>query len=226
MLNLASLLLLLGPIETVESPDFSRESQTSAVLATVRITNVSRESAGSGVIIGRKGSFVYILTVHHVVEKADRLEMAVFSRDSYPKPAKVYSSVQLVARADDVRDLALLRVVTDDPMPGSLSLCPARLTPNQKGCKALCVGCARGEAPTCRITGIEKKLVQREKMGKVTTMWETEEKQPEGRSGGPLVDGRGQLIGICSGRNREKSYFSHIEEIRNFLKANGFDWLC
>src|SRR5258708_37151247 len=119
LLTLANLILMLGPIETVETADFSKESQESAVVATVRVANVSQGSEGSGVIVGRKGAFVYVLTAHHVVEKADRLEVATYSRDSYPKAAKVYDAVRLIARADDLRDLALLPVVTDAPMPRS-----------------------------------------------------------------------------------------------------------
>jgi hypothetical protein len=49
--------------------------------------------------------------------------------------------------------------------------------------------------------------------------------KPEGRSGGPLVDKRGLLIGVCSGVSKDKAYFCHIDEINAFLERNGFDWL-
>jgi len=226
LLTLAYLLLLPGQIETVDSPTFSKELQTDAVTATVRVVNLSKQTEGSGVVIGRKGSFVYILTAYHLVDRANRLEVTTFSATSYPKPWKVYRSVRLVAKADDMRDLALLRIVTDDPMPGSLSLCPARLVPDGMGFKALTVGCARGEAPTCLVDEVNgKKLVRRQAADKPAYFWEVDRKQRGGRSGGPLVDRRGYLLGVCSGTNKEKSYFCHADDVRAFLKGSGFDWL-
>jgi hypothetical protein len=55
--------------------------------------------------------------------------------------------------------------------------------------------------------------------------WEVGRKEAEGRSGGGLVDRRGALLGVCSGTNKEKSYFCHVDEIRAFLKETGFGWV-
>jgi S1-C subfamily serine protease len=226
VVRLAFLLLLPAQVETVESAEFSKEAQTAALTATVRVVNVGQRVEGSGVIVGRKGGFVYVLTAYHVVEKAERLEVATFSAASYPKPARVYRSVRIVARADDMRDLALLRVSTDDPVPGKLSLCPARSVPEETGFKALSVGCAAGEAPTPRVDEVAgKKRVRREGEDKPAWFWEVDRKQAEGRSGGPLVDRRGYLLGVCSGTNQDKSYFCHPDEVRAFLRESGFDWL-
>lgn len=226
MVGLAFALLLPAQIETVETADFSKEAQTAALTATVRVVNGRQRVEGSGVVVGRKGSFVYVLTANHVVEKGDRLEVATFSAASYPKPARVYRSVRVVARAGDMRDLALLRVVTDDRMPGTLALCPARVVPEEAGFKALSVGCAGGEAPTVLVDDVAgKKRVRREGEDKAASFWEVDRKQAEGRSGGPLVDRRGYLLGVCSGTDRDKSYFCHPDEVRAFFKESGFDWL-
>jgi S1-C subfamily serine protease len=223
MFCLAGLLLL--PAQ-VESADFPKERQTAALAATVRVANLSQKAVASGVLLGRKGSFVYVLTAHHLVGRGDRLEVATFTASSSPRPSRVYRSVQVVARAEDMRDLALLRVVTDDPMPGTLALCPARLLPEEMGFKALSVGCTGGEAPTCVVDEVAgKKLARRENEEKAAAFWEVDRKQPEGRSGGPLIDRRGYLLGICSGTNKEKGYFTHPDEVRAFLVDNGFDWL-
>jgi S1-C subfamily serine protease len=48
----------------------------------------------------------------------------------------------------------------------------------------------------------------------------------KGRSGGPLIDQRGFVIGICSGTSDGKGYFTHTHEIHRFLKQNAFDWLA
>jgi hypothetical protein len=226
VLRLTWLLLLGGQIETVDSTVFSKEVQKAAISATVRIVNVSQQSQGSGVIIGRKGPAVYILTAYHVVDGADRFEVAMFSEKTYPRPCRVYRSARLVAKAGDMRDLALLRLITDDPVPEALSLCPARRMPERVGFKALGVGCADGAAPTCLVEEVTgKKQGRRKSESKAAEFWEVDRKSPEGRSGGPLVDERGCLLGVCSGTNKEKSYFCHLDEVRGFLQKSGFDWL-
>jgi len=227
MLSLACLLLNPVAIHAAESTDFPKAMQVAAVSATVRVVNVENQSGGSGVIVGRKGRFVYVLTAYHVAGETGRLEVATFAEKASPKAPRVYPAVRLVARAGGVRDLALLRVVTTDPMPAPLSLCPARLLPDGKeGFKALSVGCAGGEAPTCLVEEVVgKRRVRRTGAGQPADCWEVGRKQQVGRSGGPLVDRRGYLLGVCSGTNEGKSYFCHTDEARAFLKESGFDWL-
>jgi trypsin len=55
--------------------------------------------------------------------------------------------------------------------------------------------------------------------------WETAKTPAKGRSGGPLVDRRGYLIGVDSGAGDGKGYYIHIEEVHAFLKRNGLSWL-
>jgi S1-C subfamily serine protease len=226
VLHLVCLLLLPGQIETVDSAAFSKEMQKAAISATVRIVNAAQQSQGSGVLIGRKGPAVYILTAYHVVDGADRLEVAMFSENTYPRPYRVYRSGRLVAKADDMRDLALLRLITDGPVPEALSLCPARKMPNVVGFKALGVGCAASEAPTCLVEEVTgKERGRRKTEDKAAAFWEVDRQPADGRSGGPLVDQHGYLLGVCSGTNKEKSYFCHLDEVRGFLQNSGFDWL-
>lgn len=226
MFTLAACLLLVpGQIETVESADYPAKAQIAAVAATVRIRNLTRKSEGSGVILGKKGAFVYVLTAQHVIEKGERMEVATFNETFYPRPANVYGAIQVVAKANDIRDLALLRVTIDGPIPGSLALCPARLVPDAKNFKGLTVGCIEGK-PTCQIDEVAgKRLIRRAEEDGSAQFWEVVKEQHGGRSGGPLVDKRGLLLGICSGVNKDKSYYSHTEEISAFLERNGFDWL-
>ena len=53
----------------------------------MRIHNLAKKTEGTGVIVGKQGPFVYILTAYHIVQDADQLEIDVFSEQSYPKPA-------------------------------------------------------------------------------------------------------------------------------------------
>ena len=43
----------------------------------------------------------------------------------------------------------------------------------------------------------------------------------DGQSGGPLVDAKGRLLGICSGAQGDHGYYCHLEEIHAFLRAEG-----
>jgi hypothetical protein len=56
---------------------------------------------------------------------------------------------------------------------------------------------------------------------KACIYFRTEQKSGIGRSGGPLVDSRGQLLGICSGNDKGRGFFCHLEDIHQFLTANG-----
>src|SRR5207249_6365284 len=104
MLSLACLLLSPAATPPVDGAAFPKGVRAAAANATVRVVNVEKQSEGSGVILGRRGHFVYVLTASHVVGGTDRVEVATFSEKSAPKAHGVYRSVRLVAKADGVRD--------------------------------------------------------------------------------------------------------------------------
>jgi S1-C subfamily serine protease len=225
LLTLTLLLLLPGQIETISAPDFPKELQVAAVTATVQIVNVTRQTSGSGAIIGRSGPLVYILTANHVVDKAEELEVRTFSARSYPKPDNRYRSARLVDQMP-LEDLALVRLATSDPAPGTLKVCPPRLVPQEKSFPALTAGCSGEAAPTCLLNQVKgKKLVR--KLGEEGTVayWELAKAQAKGRSGGPLVDKQGYLLGIASLVNDDKGYCCHIESIHGLLRRNGLSYL-
>ena len=217
--------LLLGDlIPILDSKDFSAEMQRAAVTATVRITCAGGN--GSGVILARdRGLFVYVLTANHVVAKQDGVEVATFSTISYPKEAKTYSGT-IVARSPE-KDLALVRLTTADKPPSLVAFDPAQAAPQAKSAfSALAVGCAEAEAPTCRIEKVKsKKQIKRPGVKEAVWAWEVAEAPRQGRSGGPLLDTKGNLIGICSGVGDGRGYYCHHEEILQFLKQNAFEYL-
>jgi S1-C subfamily serine protease len=230
MLMLTCLLILPGQIDTVDAADFSRELQIRTITATVHIVNAAKKTQGSGVIVGRDKLFVYVLTAQHVVKGADRLLISTYAEKPYPEADKVNRDAQVVAElkdAKDIRDLALVRM-PDDGMFGVLPICPVSDIPKGEGFQVLSCGCSEANAPTCQVNKVSgsKRFVL--KAGDTpASFWEWLADVPKGRSGGPLIDKRGYVIGICSGTTKNgKGYYSRPEEIHRFLEENSFEWLA
>jgi S1-C subfamily serine protease len=55
--------------------------------------------------------------------------------------------------------------------------------------------------------------------------WETAAPPAGGRSGGPLLDRAGRVIGVASGAGDGRGYYAHAEEVHRFLRQNGLKWL-
>ncbi len=218
--------LLLTPAQGVESEEFSKELQQRATAATVRIVNRSERGEGSGVILGKKDKAIYLLTAAHLLNRATRLEISTFSADSYPRPARIYNKAEVVAQTKDIRDLALIRLTADDAPPGSLPLCPPRLLPKKEEFDALSVGCGAARAPICLIDKVKgARSIRRQEKLKPALFWETAGEQAPGRSGGPLLDPQGNILGIASGVNRGKGYYCHATEIHRWLRSTDFRFL-
>ena len=204
-------LLLLTPAQTIESKAFPRPLQQRAVAATVRIVNRSEKVEGSGVILGAGEKSIYILTAAHLLNRSPRLEISTFTADSYPRPAKVYDKVEVVARTHDMRDLGLIRVSTDDPLPERLPLCPPRLLTKKETFDALSAGCGAAGAPLCLVERVQgARLIRRQENMKPALFWEVKREQTSGRSGGPLLDSEGNLLGIASGLNDRIEHRKHV----------------
>jgi S1-C subfamily serine protease len=225
MIALTLLCLLPGQLPTLESKDFSKEVQQTAVTATVRIGNVVERADGSGVLLRQDELFLYVLTANHVAGKAKELDVYLFTAASYPAWAKAYKGAEVLAR-DARADLAVIRIITKDAVPAPLVLCPANKAPDGKGTTVLTVSLQADGSPmatpdvvkTVRVIG---------KPGETGTVkcWETAKAPLGGQSGGPLIDTQGRVIGIASGTSGGKGYYIHLEEIRSFLKRKGLDKL-
>jgi S1-C subfamily serine protease len=227
MIALALLLLVPSDVDVLDSKDFSKEAQVKALTAAVRVVNSTGDVTGSGVLLRRSGPVAYVLTAAHVVAGAKKVEVATFSAESYPKPAAVYRSAEVIATSEEL-DLAVLRWTTKEAMPGVMEVCPPSKVPEKKNFAALSVGCPDGGAPVCVLEDVKTKrpvLKPGAKPGTGVLCWETAAAPVKGRSGGPLLDTRGYLIGVDSGAGDGKGYYTHIEAIHTFLKANGLKWL-
>lgn len=205
---------------------FPNELVASATWATVRVlADGGKATKGSGVVVGVREPFIYILTAAHVVRNANRLAVQTFDAHSYPQPAQIYSPVQVLAQRDDL-DLAILRV-TGKSAVSSLPICPVRDVPTEVGFQGLTVGCNGDQPPTALATTVEsKKVVRRTADGAPVAMWEVVPEPAKGRSGGALINGRGYVIGIGSGTSTGKGYYAHVDDARKMLEQAALGWLC
>ena len=216
--------MTLGGIDTVHSRDFSRAQQTAAVIATVKVRNLTRQANGSGVIVGRKPTAIYILTAYHLVTGTHTLEVTTFSASSYPDADQRFRSAVVVTHLDD-EDLALLEVPTRAAPPAILPICRPRHGPKGARFPVLATGCTQGDEPTARICTVVASAVITRAHGGPARMWEVKPQPEPGRSGGPLIDRAGYVIGIASGRAGDRGYYSHLSEIRRLLKRGKAEWL-
>ena len=80
--------------------------------------------------------------------------------------------------------------------------------------------------PVCRAETVLRKIkVQRPRETATTLTWEAATAQAKGRSGCPLLDKRGLVIGVASGASDDHGYYVHIDEINRFLKENALERL-
>ena len=168
---------------------------------------------GTGVVISKQGQTALVLTAAHLLAEGDTSVTAtMFRQESVSRPlSKIYKAI-LIHRNTEA-DIAFLRFDVT-----GLSLTPARLAPARTRISASdadihSVGCDRGY-PTDRTEVIlGKRLLNRPGSGSAF-FWQARDPSVPGRSGGPLWNADDQLIGICSGYQAGKGYYTHIDEIR------------
>ena len=141
------------------------------------------EGVGSGVIIDEKG---YILTNNHVIDDADRLKVTLAD-------GRVLKG--RVAGSDEVTDLAVLKVESEEPLP-------AAALGDSEGLKAgqivLAIGnpfgLTGGPAVTAGIVSALDRSIQTR--SGVLELIQTDAAINPGNSGGPLVNAKGEVIAI------------------------------
>jgi S1-C subfamily serine protease len=152
------------------------------------------------------------------------VSVSTYSAKSYPKPEQEIKRAEVVARDKDA-DVALVRLELRAMVPAAVPVCPAKLVPTEAGFAALIAGCGPGH-PTCNEEVVRARVrARRPDDNAALLMWQIDERPPKGHSGGPLIDTRGNVVGICSGRNGAKGYYVHADEIHAVLRRHGFRWL-
>ena len=144
------------------------------------------EGAGSGFVIDPKG---YILTNNHVVEGAQTIEVVLGDQSRYP--AKFIG-------ADPRNDVALIKI---EPKSKPLVALPlGDSSAIQVGQKVLAIGNPFGFQSTLT-TGVVSALgrtVQTSQTTFIDEAIQTDAAINRGNSGGPLINSRGEVIGINS----------------------------
>lgn len=202
-----ALLTLLAPLALLAGAD---EPADPARSATVKVS--ADGGTGSGAVVGRGGADVYVLTAAHVVPAGKAATVTL--------PGGKEFKAEVVAR-DDGPDLAVLRFPAA-AAPPALRLAPPGATP-----KAVASGgWEAGAAPTTRAEAIKTKArVKRPGAAAAVLCWETEQRPAAGRSGGPLADEAGRLVGVAAGHDGATGFYTHADEVRAFLRRSGLNWL-
>lgn len=219
---------------SAEGP-FSDELLANAVAATVQVRNLSNGDQGSGVMIAKSRSMVYLLTADHLLggnqrstdnqklaDRGDGVEIRTFST-AY-NATIVNRSAHVLARSPD-DDLAVLRFSTRQDVPALLPICSPQGIPHDPDFPVLSVGWGGG-APTSVAGKVSaKKRVRKGSKGAATLVWELNKPSKPGQSGGPLIDRHGYVVGVASGNSGGHGYFCHTEGIHRLLDKNGLKWL-
>jgi S1-C subfamily serine protease len=146
---------------------------------------VPTEGAGSGFLIDAEG---HIITNYHVIEGARRLEVAVGSdRNRYRAT---------VVGSDQRSDLAVVSINTGRKLP-FLKLGDS--SGLQVGQKVLAIGNPFGQFQNTLTTGVVSSLgrtVRDRSGGELEDVIQTDAAINPGNSGGPLLNSRGEVIGI------------------------------
>lgn len=145
---------------------------------------VPREGTGSGAIIDSRG---YILTNHHVIEDARKLEVTLANGKKYA--AKLVGS-------DPDTDIAVVKI---EAKKEQLAVIPMGTSSNLKvGQKVIAIGNPFGLSQTLT-TGVISSIgraLRASNGSLVEDIIQTDASITPGNSGGPLIDSSGKMIGI------------------------------
>lgn len=223
MLPMLALALLLptpgSPV--VPGTGLPPAAQWAAIEACPAVAVAGGGASGSGCVAGVRDGFAYVLTAAHVVP-FDGITVRFTTREKFPADAWFADRPEVVARWP-VPDLALVRFPTGGRAVPALPLAPPGARPKPVDLPAAVWGVAAGAAVwPDEVTA--KRMLRRPDDGLVF-LWESRRPPIPGRSGGPLLDAAGRVVGVCDARQHGRGYYIHLDEIHAALAGSGYGWL-
>ena len=106
-----------------------------------------------------------------------------------------------------------------------MPLAPPWQRPKAFPANVLAIGAGNDRAATVWADAIQAKDFITREQKKPAFFWRTEVPPEPGRSGGPLLDARGRVIGIAIATSGGSGYYAHHDEILAALKRDGYSWL-
>ena len=183
-----------GPLSQDESENIEIYRRVSPGVVNITTTTlgfdfffsaVPQQGSGSGSVIDAQG---HILTNYHVIEEARRLEVTLLTEERKFE-AKVIG-------ADPPNDLAIIKI---DPADAPLTVVPLGTSADLRvGQKALAIGNPFGLQGTLTVGVISslQRSIQDQRGRLIDDVIQTDAAINPGNSGGPLLNARGELIGI------------------------------
>jgi thiol-disulfide isomerase/thioredoxin len=170
------------------------------IAATVRLSvaDPNGKSTGTGAIVAARDGMALVLTCGHIFRESQgrgAVDISIFR--STPGGAELRGNVAGECLAFDLkRDLALVRFKTASPVDVTPIAPPG--VQLQPGAPVVSIGCNHGENPTARASHITT-INRFQGFPNV----EAAGAPVEGRSGGPLYNAAGQVIGVCYAANTQ-----------------------
>ncbi|HET6575336.1 MAG TPA: serine protease [Fimbriiglobus sp.] len=220
------LLLLIAPPGPLAGADLiPPEKRWAAVAGCVRVSSGGDAGVvGAAACVGYKDGFAYLLTANHAVPKTEGRKFEFYTQESYPEAAQSAVGGEVVVRLPDA-DVALVKIKVED-RPAMLPLAGPGERPKHFPFAAVSVGCPAGEVPLTRAEKVVAKRAARRPEGGIAFFWELADRPIGGMSGGPLLDAKGRVIGVCSAAKPDGAgYFAHLDEVLAGLKHDGYGWL-
>ena len=215
--------MAIMPVPGLYGTGLSMDDRWRLLEATPRFRGVV--TGGTAVVVGHRNGDLFLLTAEHVARKNSDLTLEFFERGTYPAVARKLQFGSVVEEFA-IPDLAVLKFPVGDRRFPAARLANSAERPRRFPVEGLTVGCSWGNPPSVQaVTLSAKRLARRENDREIAFFWETEQASIPGRSGGPLFDGEGRLIGICAATTGGRGYYSHLDEIRACLKSKNLEWL-